>query len=382
VTIGTSSSAGFMRLYTHSTYENVAGLILSGVINAGAANENISLQLQGPSVTTFTDRLTLGLFSQNHDGTSEASVTISHNVNGTLWFVNETQMRTQVPIEMFPSQTTTVDYIYLKTPSGASASSTFMKCIDGSSVQQFGISLDGYVSTYETTTGGIRIGNNNDVNTTSTDHGFQIGQDSGLNLAMDGNEIMARSNGATSTLNLNASGGDTHLGGNLVVEGIGQVQFKRRSSDASKTSNATVADDTQITFSVDASATYEFHGMCKYTGGTTGDFKMGFSYPTGSLGEWTGIGNGTTVFSPNGTAIQSNTVSSSGYMVRTESTDIAATRAYGGISTSDEYCVQFRGILRVSTTAGTFALQWAQNNSEAVATTLYADSYIVLTKVA
>jgi hypothetical protein len=382
VLIGTSSSAGFLKFFTHSTYENVPALVLTGIVNSGAANENISLQLQGPSVTSATDRLTLGLFSQNHDGTSEASVTISHNVNGTLWFVNETQMRTNVPIEMFPSQTTTVDYIYLKTPSGASGSSTFTKFIDGSSVQQFGVSLDGYVSTYETTTGGIRIGNGNDVSLSSTNHGFQIGIDSGANIVIDTNEIMARNNGATNTLNLNIDGGDVHMGGDLVVEGVGQVQFARRSSDATKTSTATVVDDTQITFSVDASCTYEFRGMCKYSGGTTGDFKMGFSFPTGSLGEWTGLGNGTTVFAPNGTAIQSNATSTGGYMVRTESTDIAATRAYGGVSTSDEFCVQYRGILRTSTTAGTFALQWAQNNSEAVATTLYADSYMVLTKVA
>jgi hypothetical protein len=281
---------------------------------------------------------------------------------------------------MFPDQITAVDYIYLKTPSGASGSSTFMKCIDGSSVQQFGISLDGYVSTYETTTGGIRIGNGNDVTLSSTNHGFQVGIDSGNNIVIDTNEIMARNNGTANTLNLNIDGGDVHMGGNLVVDGIGQVQFARRSSNATKASTTTVVDDTQITFAVDASCTYEFHGMCRYSGTTTGDFKMGFSFPASSAGNWTSTGNGTTVFAPNGTAIQSNAVSTGGYMVRTESSDLAATRAFGGVTTSDEFCVQYRGILRTSG-AGTFALQWAQNGSDATATTLYLDSYMVLTKV-
>ena len=51
-----------------------------------------------------------------------------------------------------------------------------------------------------------------DVSLSSTGHGFQVGPDGGVNLAMDGNEIMARNNGAVSTLNLNINGGQVAVG--------------------------------------------------------------------------------------------------------------------------------------------------------------------------
>lgn len=46
-----------------------------------------------------------------------------------------------------------------------------------------------------------------DVSLASTDHGFGIGDDASLNLAVDTNEIQARNNGAGSELHLNTEGG-------------------------------------------------------------------------------------------------------------------------------------------------------------------------------
>ena len=169
--------------------------------------------------------------------------------------------------------------------------------------------------------------------------------------------------------------------GNVTIAGIGQRTTKRRTSDATpKASTTTVTADTQITFTVDANATYTIEGFLKYSG--PGDFQMGWSIPTGALGEWHGIGNGTTVASSsNSNTIQTDVSTSWGYTLRTESTDIAATRTYGGISTNT-YGVQVRGTLRVSSTGGTFALTWAQGSSNATGTILYTDSYIRLEKVA
>lgn len=48
----------------------------------------------------------------------------------------------------------------------------------------------------------IRLTSTTDASPTSTDHAFQIGPDNGANLIVDGNEIMARSNGAASALTL------------------------------------------------------------------------------------------------------------------------------------------------------------------------------------
>jgi hypothetical protein len=53
----------------------------------------------------------------------------------------------------------------------------------------------------------LRLTNTTDASVSSTGHAFQVGPDSGNNIIMDGNEIMARDNGAVSSLNLNPDGG-------------------------------------------------------------------------------------------------------------------------------------------------------------------------------
>ncbi|GIX17691.1 MAG: hypothetical protein KatS3mg119_1877 [Rhodothalassiaceae bacterium] len=57
----------------------------------------------------------------------------------------------------------------------------------------------------------LRITTGSDLSATSTLHGFQVGSDTGANVAIDNNEIMARNNGAVSALNLNAEGGVVSL---------------------------------------------------------------------------------------------------------------------------------------------------------------------------
>jgi hypothetical protein len=57
----------------------------------------------------------------------------------------------------------------------------------------------------------IRVTSTGDASETSTLHGLQIGPTAGLNLIADGNEIVARDNGALSLLHLNTSG-ESRLG--------------------------------------------------------------------------------------------------------------------------------------------------------------------------
>lgn len=56
------------------------------------------------------------------------------------------------------------------------------------------------------------INNANDVTLTSGNHPLTIGVHSSLNIAMDGNEIMARNNGAASDLHINVDGGEVTIG--------------------------------------------------------------------------------------------------------------------------------------------------------------------------
>ncbi|WP_416520015.1 hypothetical protein [Streptomyces achromogenes] len=176
-----------------------------------------------------------------------------------------------------------------------------------------------------------------------------------------------------------AVAGSATVSGNLTVSGIGQRQTKWRTTDASKANTTTLANDGSITFTVVANAVYRFDGYMKYSG--VNDFLMGWAFPTGALGEWQGLGNGTTAVSGTNTnGTQQDAISTWGYTVRTESNDLATTRIYGGVGTTS-FGVHIRGLLRVGATAGTFALQWAQGTSGATATILYTDSHITLERV-
>ena len=62
------------------------------------------------------------------------------------------------------------------------------------------------------TLGRIRLTDTTDASLTSTDHAFQSGLTSGLNIIMDDNEIMARNNGNASELILNQDGGIVSMG--------------------------------------------------------------------------------------------------------------------------------------------------------------------------
>lgn len=58
----------------------------------------------------------------------------------------------------------------------------------------------------------VRLTSTGDVSLSSTSHAFQIGSDAGQNIAADGNEIQARSNGSAADLHLNLEGGDVIMG--------------------------------------------------------------------------------------------------------------------------------------------------------------------------
>jgi|GEM_PF-5640960 len=59
-----------------------------------------------------------------------------------------------------------------------------------------------------------------DISLTDDEGLAVLGPTTGLNIAIDNNEIMARNNGTTSTLHIQNEGGDTHIGGNLRLDSL------------------------------------------------------------------------------------------------------------------------------------------------------------------
>jgi hypothetical protein len=150
-----------------------------------------------------------------------------------------------------------------------------------------------------------------------------------------------------------------------------QPQTVRKTADTERSATTTYADDPHLVFAAEANAVYQMWGWIKYFADPTPDIKIQFSVPSGCLGEWAWNmpGSGT---------LTTGTV---GYSIRTETNDVTAGRT--GYGTSDStHMTPMGGTFRMSSTAGNIALQWAQNTSNATATTLYTDSFLIFLRIA
>ena len=72
----------------------------------------------------------------------------------------------------------------------------------------------------------VRLVNDDEASLLSTDHAFQIGGDTDLNLIADNKEISARNNAEVSELHLNSEGGDVIINANTDDGGATVLQFK------------------------------------------------------------------------------------------------------------------------------------------------------------
>lgn len=160
-------------------------------------------------------------------------------------------------------------------------------------------------------------------------------------------------------------------------------QVARKTADTSITASATTVADTHMQFTVVANAVYVWNAWIIYDGHIDGDLNVDFTAPTGSEGEWGGMGAGRPVTGASSTpTLRIDTAGVSGYMVRTETSDVTSARSFGCLGVGTTMSLLLVGTLRVGSTAGTFSLDWAQQASHATATTLYTDSYMWLQRTA
>jgi len=154
------------------------------------------------------------------------------------------------------------------------------------------------------------------------------------------------------------------------------VLFARKTADQSVTSSTTLVNDTHLTFSVLANGVYTMEGYLLYQGAAdpAGGLKVDFNGPAGATLKWTNFGTNQGSASPQ-TLLTYNVVSET---LAPGSPRTMGTNGTGGTVMS---CSP-RGILTVSSTAGTFVLRFAQGTSNATATSLMTGSWIRLTKVA
>ncbi len=147
--------------------------------------------------------------------------------------------------------------------------------------------------------------------------------------------------------------------------------YVRKTGDTARPSTTTYADDPHLTVTVAASAVYLVNVGLYYTSTsqTAGDFKAQFVAPSGAA-----LQASVNTFAAASTV---TTDDLSGCVTLTTG------MSCGVVATADPYnpC-QVSGLLVTGGSSGAFKVQWAQNSSSATATTLKANSYMALQRLA
>lgn len=158
--------------------------------------------------------------------------------------------------------------------------------------------------------------------------------------------------------------------GDTIAAGLlpGTSVFARKTSDQSVTSSTTVVNDSELVCPVEAGSVYVVTGSIIAEGATTGDMKHRWTAPTGATFDWTSYGQGSGA---------SAAIASVDQNART----LTGSTTHGLLGTGSPVAIRIQGLLVVST-AGSFQYQWAQNTSDATATTVHPGSFLLLTKVA
>lgn len=147
--------------------------------------------------------------------------------------------------------------------------------------------------------------------------------------------------------------------------GLGKLIFARSTADFIKNANTTLGNVAGLVFAVAANEQWEFIFVLKGITTTAAHWKLAVTVPAAPTSIWyghektTNIGIGATA--TGGTAILREGVT---------------------VSPGTEEHLYVRGLLRNGANAGNVQLQMAQVNSEAFATTIRADSYVVARRVA
>ncbi|MEV6800509.1 hypothetical protein AB0M91_19510 [Micromonospora rifamycinica] len=139
-----------------------------------------------------------------------------------------------------------------------------------------------------------------------------------------------------------------------------------KTTDTSRISTVTLAADPDLTVPVIAGAVYLVNLYAPHTYNAAGDFKIGWTYPSGStLPNW-----------------QARWRTTDGVETSGSFADITSTVAITSASGSLNQPVWAHGLLTIGALAGQFAFAWAQNTSNANATIVRAGAVLRLERIA
>lgn len=143
--------------------------------------------------------------------------------------------------------------------------------------------------------------------------------------------------------------------------------FARKTATESVTSSTTLQNDDALSVAVAASTTYHVECVLLYDGATAGDLKVGFTAPASASFEGIAVG-------PSPTAA-SSADDVTAYVV------LGTANNFGALGTGTTTALKINGVITTSG-SGTLQLQWAQVASSGTATRVFANSYLMLRRVA
>lgn len=139
-----------------------------------------------------------------------------------------------------------------------------------------------------------------------------------------------------------------------------------KSANENVTNSTTLQNDDHFAFTVATGAFYTLEGYLVVDGAVGGDLKLDFTLPAGASMHWTNFGN--------------NTGGVTQYNIATQAASVA--RAVSGNGGTASASLQPKGYVNIGGTAGTLQLRWAQNTLSGTASTIYASSWMKLTRIA
>lgn len=144
--------------------------------------------------------------------------------------------------------------------------------------------------------------------------------------------------------------------------------FVRKAADTSKTSDATLAVDPDLTVNLNPGTVYTLDGMIFFDASQAGDFKMSLtiSAANGAV-HWVGLGPASSHTSAVGVSAVTTQRCTSGFV-----------QAWGGAAAGTVIGVPIKGLVTTQDLAN-LTLSWAQNAADATPTILKAGSYLELT---
>lgn len=145
-------------------------------------------------------------------------------------------------------------------------------------------------------------------------------------------------------------------------------------SSTARTSTTTRTADPHLTLTLRANVSYTLSGLLilSSAANAAGDFNMDFAFPGNAVVHWGGVG-------PNNTITSGSFIGGEFQAQSNQTVSPTGATPYG--ATTVPNTVLLSGYIAVGATAGSLTLQWAQQTSNANATTLITGSWLRLDRV-